>query len=126
MKFMLLIHQGSTPTPPSEEWDRLSEDEKGEIYAAYKAIGETPGVSPGLQLQAPESATTVRVKDGKTLTTDGPFAETKEAIGGYLLFEADDAGRRDRAGRADPGGPPGRRDRGAPDRGVVASGAGAV
>ena len=91
MKFMLLIHQGSTPTPPSEEWDRLSEDEKGEIYAAYKAIGETPGVSPGLQLQAPESATTVRVQNGKTLTTDGPFAETKEAIGGYLLFEADDA-----------------------------------
>ncbi len=91
MKFMLLIHQGSTPTPPSEEWDRLSEDEKGEIYAAYKAIGETPGVSPGLQLQPPESATTVRVHNGKTLTTDGPFAETKEAIGGYLLFEADDA-----------------------------------
>ena len=90
MKFMLLIHQGSTPTPPSEEWDRLTEDEKGEIYAAYKALGETPGVSPGLQLQAPESATTVRVQNGKTLTTDGPFAETKEAIGGYLLFEADD------------------------------------
>ena len=91
MKFMLLIHQGSTPTPPSEEWDRLSEAEKGEIYAAYKALGETPGVSPGLQLQPPESATTVRVKDGKTLTTDGPFAETKEAIGGYLLFESEDA-----------------------------------
>ena len=91
MKFMLLIHQGSTPTPPSEEWDRLSEAEQGEIYAAYKAIGETPGVSPGLQLQDPESATTVRVQNGKTLTTDGPFAETKEAIGGYLLFEAADA-----------------------------------
>ncbi len=41
-------------------------------------------------LQPPETATTVRVKDGKTLTTDGPFAETKEAIGGYLMFEADD------------------------------------
>ena len=90
MKYMLLIHQGTTPTPPSEAWDRLSEEEKGEIFSAYKAIGETPGVSPGLQLQPPETATTVRVQDGKTLTTDGPFVEIKEAIGGYLLFEADD------------------------------------
>ena len=90
MKYMLLIHQGSTPTPPSDEWERLSEDEKGEVYRAYKAFNETPGVSPGLQLQPPETATTVRVQDGKTLTTDGPFVEIKEAVGGYLLFEAED------------------------------------
>jgi hypothetical protein len=44
----------------------------------------------GLQLSPPETATTVRVQDGRTLTTDGPFAELKEAIGGYFLFEADD------------------------------------
>jgi hypothetical protein len=90
MNYMLLIHQGTTPTPRSEEWDRLSEAEQGEVYAAYKALNETPGVSPGLQLAAPETATTVRVQDGKTLTTDGPFVEIKEAIGGYLLFEAPD------------------------------------
>ena len=90
MKYMLLIHQGTTPTPPSDEWDALPEDERNAIYGAYKAIGETPGVSPGLQLQPPETATTVRVQDGRTLTTDGPFVELKEAIGGYLLFEADD------------------------------------
>ncbi len=90
MKYMLLIHQGTTPTPPSEEWDALSEEERGAVYAAYKALNEIPGVSPGLQLQAPETATTVRVADGKTLTTDGPFAEIKEAIGGYLLFDAED------------------------------------
>ena len=90
MKYMLMIHQGTTPTPPSDEWESLSEDEKGSVYAAYKAINETPGVSPGLQLQAPETATTVRVADGKTLTTDGPFVEIKEAIGGYLLFETED------------------------------------
>jgi hypothetical protein len=47
-------------------------------------------VTSGLQLQPPETATTVRVQDGKTLTTDGPFAETKEALGGYFVFEADD------------------------------------
>jgi hypothetical protein len=90
MKYMLLIHQGTTPTPPSDEWENLSEAEKGAVYGAYKTIKETPGVSPGLQLQPPETATTVRVQDGKTLTTDGPFVEIKEAIGGYLLFEADD------------------------------------
>jgi hypothetical protein len=90
MKYMLLIHQGTTPTPRSDEWESLSEEEKGAVYAAYKAINENPGVSPGLQLGPPETATTVRVEDGKTLTTDGPFVETKEALGGYLLFEADD------------------------------------
>jgi hypothetical protein len=90
MKYMLLIHQGSTPTPPSPEWDRLSEQEKGAIYGAYRALNDTPGVTPGLRMQPPETATTVRVKDGETLVTDGPFAETKEALGGYLFFEAED------------------------------------
>jgi hypothetical protein len=90
MKYMLLIHQGSTPLPGSGEWERLSEEERSAVYGAYKALNETPGVTPGQQLAAPETATTVRVQDGRTLTTDGPFAELKEAIGGYLLFEADD------------------------------------
>src|SRR4051794_6049495 len=90
MKYMLLIHQGDTPTPRTEAWNELSPDEQNAVYAAYKALGETPGVSPGLQLAEPETATTVRVQDGRTLTTDGPFAEIKEAIGGYLVFEADD------------------------------------
>jgi hypothetical protein len=91
MKYMLLIHQGDTPTPRSpDEWARLSEDEQKAVYAAYQAINETPGVSSGLQLDSPETATTVRVQDGKTLTTDGPFVEIKESIGGYLFFEADD------------------------------------
>jgi hypothetical protein len=90
MKYLLLIHQGSTPTPRSDEWESLPEDEKNAVYAAYKSINETPGVTSGLQLQPPEMATTVRVEDGRTLTTDGPFVELKEAVGGYLLFEADD------------------------------------
>jgi hypothetical protein len=91
MKYMLLIHQGSTPTPRSPEaWATLSEDEQNAVYADYQAINQTPGVTPGLGLDAPETATTVRVQDGKTLTTDGPFVEMKEALGGYLLLEADD------------------------------------
>ena len=90
MKYMLLIHQGDTPLPGSDEWARLSEDEQKAVYGAYQAINETPGVTPGLWLQPPEAATTVRVEDGKTLTTDGPFVAIKEALGGYLVFEADD------------------------------------
>jgi hypothetical protein len=91
MKYMLLIHQGDAPTPRSpEEWARLSEDEQNAVYTAYQAINETPGVTSGLQLQDPQTATTVRVQDGKTLTTDGPFVAVKEALGGYLLFETDD------------------------------------
>ena len=91
MKYMLLIHQGSAPTPYDQEaWGRLSEDEQQAVYADYQALNQTPGVSPGLQLQPPETATTVRVDNGSTLTTDGPFVAIKEALGGYFVFEADD------------------------------------
>ena len=91
MKYMLLIHQGSAPTPYDQEaWGRLSEDEQQAVYADYQALNQTPGVSPGLQLQPPETATTVRVENGSTLTTDGPFVAIKEALGGYFVFEADD------------------------------------
>jgi hypothetical protein len=91
MKYMLLIHQGTTPTPRDPEaWARLSADEQQAVFADYKALNETPGVTPGLALDEPETATTVRVEDGRTLTTDGPFVELKEAVGGWLIYEADD------------------------------------
>jgi hypothetical protein len=91
MKYMLLIHQGTTPVPGSDEWERLSEGEQKAVYADYQAINKTKGVTPGdVQLGPPETATTVRVEDDKTLTTDGPFVSVKEALGGWLLFEADD------------------------------------
>jgi hypothetical protein len=92
MKYVLLIQQGDTPTPDSpEEWGRLSEEEQNAVYADYQAINQTPGVTPSdVWLEAPETATTVRVQDGKTLTTDGPFVAVKEALGGWLVYEADD------------------------------------
>jgi hypothetical protein len=90
MKYMLLIHQGTTPLPGTDPWERLSHDERRAVVAAYRAVNETPGMTPGQQLQPPETATTVRVEDGRTLTTDGPFVEIKEAVGGYCFFEADD------------------------------------
>jgi hypothetical protein len=91
MKYVMLIHQGTTPTPRSpEEWARLSPDEQKQVYADYQAINQTPGVTPGEGLDSPETATTVRVENGKTLTTDGPFVAVKEALGGYFVFEADD------------------------------------
>jgi hypothetical protein len=91
MKYMLLIQLGAAPTPRSpEEWARLSEDEQKAVYDAYGAINETPGVSPGLQLEPAETATTVRVDGDQTLTTDGPFVAVEEALAGYLMYEADD------------------------------------
>ena len=86
MQYMLQIFS----TDASDEFDRLSEAEQNAILGEYMAIMQTPGVTGGAQLQPPTTATTVRVEDGKTLTTDGPFAETKEVLGGYYLVEADD------------------------------------
>jgi|SRR5690348_3051116 hypothetical protein len=91
MKYMLLIHQGDTPTPRDPEaWGRLSQEEQAAVFRDYQTLNQTPGVTPGEAMSAPEDATTVRVKDGKTLVTDGPFVEMKEALGGYLFYEADD------------------------------------
>jgi hypothetical protein len=86
MKYVMLIFQGTA----LEGQAALSEEEQKQVYADYQAINQTPGVTPGMPMGLPESATTVRVEGGKTLTTDGPFVETKEALGGYLFFEADD------------------------------------
>ena len=86
MKYMLLINQGTA----LEVQDALPPDEKATVWRDYQAINETPGVTPGVRMASPDSATTVRVEDGRTLTTDGPFVETKEALGGYLFVEADD------------------------------------
>jgi hypothetical protein len=83
MKYALLIYvkPGSL--------DGLSDDERGAITAEYMAIGQDPGMFGGEQLAPVETATTVRVSDGQALTTDGPFADTKEVFAGYYLLEAD-------------------------------------
>lgn len=90
MRYLLLIQQGDTPTPGTEAWEELSEDEQRAVYADYQALNQTPGVTPGVWMESPATATTVRVQDGATLTTDGPFVAIKEALGGYLLYEAPD------------------------------------
>ena len=84
MNYMLLIQHGPL------EWERLSEDEQKRVAADYQAVSATPGVTPGASMEPPELATTVRVDDDKTLTTDGPFVAAKEALGGYLFYEAND------------------------------------
>jgi hypothetical protein len=83
---MLLIYSGTAP----DEYAKLSPDEQNAVMGEYFAISQQPNVSGGAQLQPPETATTVRTGNGDALTTDGPFAETKEALGGYYLVEADD------------------------------------
>jgi hypothetical protein len=90
MKYVLLIHQGEGAVPGNEAWENLSEDERKQVYADYQAVNQTPGVTPNdARLDSPQTATTVRVADDKTLTTDGPFVSVKEALGGWLTFEAD-------------------------------------
>jgi hypothetical protein len=87
VKYMLLIHSGDSVRT---RFDDLGEEEQAQILGEYFAIADAPGVMAGHQLHPADTATTVRVEDGRTLTTDGPFIEAKEALGGYYLFEADD------------------------------------
>jgi len=89
MQYLLLIYETE-----SQFYDALSETEKQEIYRQYHELIqelEKSGKYKGShQLQPIATATTVRVRDGKSAVTDGPFAETKEQLGGYFLVEAKD------------------------------------
>jgi hypothetical protein len=87
VQYMLLIYgdQG--------QWDGLSDEDRGQIMQAYqsftKELQDSGAMVAGDALQPTQTATTVRVQNDETLTTDGPFAETKEQLGGYYLIEAD-------------------------------------
>src|SRR6266550_7939040 len=75
-------------------WGSHSEEERGQIMQAYgsftQELQDAGAMIAGDALQPTQSATTVRVQDGETLTTDGPFAETKEQLGGFWVVEAPD------------------------------------
>jgi hypothetical protein len=86
MKYMLLIYHDE------KGWDAISEAERQQIYADYRKLQEElvsrGQFVAGSELQPIATATSVRVRDGKELVTDGPFAETHEQLGGYFLIEA--------------------------------------
>ena len=88
MKYMLLIYDSE------QAWPKLSESEQGKIYGDYMQFTEDIKASrnylAGSQLHPIATASGVRVRDGKELITDGPFAETHEQLGGYYLIEAKD------------------------------------
>jgi hypothetical protein len=88
MQFLLLIYGNET------HFGKLNKKEQGKIeeeYGAYtKSIAESGHLRGGNELDVTAKAATVRVRDGKKLVTDGPFAETKEQLGGYYLVEAKD------------------------------------
>lgn len=86
MRYALLIHVDE------KLYAEMSQAEQGALMAAYGSFGERykEKILGGEALQAVATATTVRVRDGKTLTTDGPFAETKEQLGGFYLVRCDD------------------------------------
>lgn len=83
MKYALLVYD-----VPSA-WQGLSDQESNAVMGEYFAVAQAPGIVGGEQLHPVETATTIRVKDGETLTTDGPFADTKEFLGGFYLLEAE-------------------------------------
>jgi hypothetical protein len=86
MLYLLMIHGDE------QGWAALSEDEQNAIREEYgrfaQSARESGKLVGGGELQPTDRATTVRVKDGETILTDGPYAETKEAFGGYFLVEA--------------------------------------
>jgi len=88
VEYLLLIYSNE------KSWDAMPQAEVGAIYGEYMAFTEDikkkGNYKGGNPLQPTTTATTVRVQGGKTLTTDGPFAETKEQLGGYYLVEAKD------------------------------------
>jgi len=88
MEYLLLIYDRES------NWSEMSEAERGQMMQDYGAFTESIRGSGhykgGNPLQPVATATTVRVRDGKTMTTDGPFAETREQLGGYYLIEAKD------------------------------------
>jgi hypothetical protein len=84
MQYALLIYE------KPGAYDALTDEERQAVFARYWALRDEPGVLGGAGLKPPTTATTVRVQDGETLVTDGPFADTKEVFGGYYLLEADD------------------------------------
>jgi hypothetical protein len=84
MQYALLIYS----KPGAIE--ALGDDERAAIHREYLAIKQEPGIVGGASLHSVETATSVRVQDGRTLVTDGPFADTKEIFGGLYLLEAAD------------------------------------
>lgn len=76
-----------------EAWDTLSETERSAAYEGYMAVSRDAAAAGALvdasELEATATATSVRVRNGATLVTDGPYAEVKESLGGYYLFSCD-------------------------------------
>jgi hypothetical protein len=73
-------------------WDSFTEEERKAVYERYRAFGQEAGEKAvdGAELASTRTATTVRVRDGEVSVTDGPFAETKETLGGFYLLECSD------------------------------------
>jgi hypothetical protein len=83
MKYMLLVYDNPA------NWESVTEEQMQGLYAEYAAVTQNPATVHSAQLKPAETAKTVRINGGDTLTTDGPFAETKEQLGGYYLVDTD-------------------------------------
>jgi len=104
MRYLVLIYDENTANPSPEPPDMAVVGQVIEEYNAYTQMLRDRGAYvAGEALQPVTTATTIRVRDGQTLATDGPFAETKEALGGFYLIEAKDLDEALALGGACPG-----------------------
>ena len=104
MRYLILIYEESSANPPAEPPPPDVAEATSNAYNAYSdMLRERGALVAGEALQPTATATTVRVRDGQTMTTDGPFAETKEALGGFYLIEAKDLDEALALGGACPG-----------------------
>ena len=90
MQFVLVIYHGTTPLPGTPAWKSLSDGEQKEAYADYEALNQMENLTPAPPLGLPENATTVRVENGSTVTTEGPYFGAENAVGGFYVLEAED------------------------------------
>jgi hypothetical protein len=83
MEYMALIHEDKNG------WESLSDDDRQALIQRYMDFSQKPDVVGGAELQETTTATTIRVRNGDTMVTDGPYAEVKEALGGFFILQAD-------------------------------------
>jgi len=90
MQFVLVVHHGTFPLPGTPGAETLSEEDRKAVYADWAAVSGMTNVTGGPPLGLPKDATTIRVENGSTVKTEGPFLDATSAVGGFMVVEVED------------------------------------
>ncbi|WP_433326312.1 YciI family protein [Spirillospora sp. CA-294931] len=90
MQFVLVIHHGTYPLPGTPEYESVTEEDKKAAYVDYAALNKMENWTGAPPLGLPKDATTVRVENGATVTTEGPLLGLDKAVGGFAVVEVED------------------------------------